>query len=61
MAQAALEHADVQVSLAFTGPENAARELESKTIDLLPQEHLRNKAVIKKLAKQASSDKMARR
>jgi hypothetical protein len=54
-AQAALEHADVEVSLSFTDPGEAARELESKTIDALPQEHLRNKVVVKKLAKEQGS------
>jgi hypothetical protein len=48
-ARAALERADVEVSLAFTQPEEDRRELEAKTIDLLPQEHLRNKAVLRKL------------
>jgi hypothetical protein len=48
-AQAASERADVEVSLAFTQPEEDPRELEAKTVDLLPQEHLRNKAVLRKL------------
>jgi DNA integrity scanning protein DisA with diadenylate cyclase activity len=60
-AQAALRHADVEVSLAFVDLGEDARDLETRTIEMLPQEHLRNKAVIKKLAKQSSSDEQARR
>jgi hypothetical protein len=61
-AQAALQRADVEVSLAFTEPGEDARELESSTIALLPHEHLRNKAVVKELARiLASSDGKSQR